>query len=100
MGAYRVGDTFDDPGEPLVRPGSLDERIIERVGDAIFLAGEGYTTSGLRPFVDRIDLTTGARKRLFQSSVAPLETVIAMLDTRGTRFQLHSSKARPAAEVE
>jgi dipeptidyl aminopeptidase/acylaminoacyl peptidase len=86
VGAYRLGDTFDDPGEPLARPGSLDERIIERVGDAIFLAGEGYTTAGLRPFVDRIDLTTGARRRLFQSAVAPLETVLAMLDTRGTRF--------------
>jgi len=86
VGAYRLGDTFDDPGEPLARPGSLDERIIERVGGAIFLAGEGYTTAGLRPFVDRIDLTTGARRRLFQSAVAPLETVVAMLDARGTRF--------------
>jgi dipeptidyl aminopeptidase/acylaminoacyl peptidase len=75
VGAYRLGDTFDDPGEPLA---------IAR--DAIFLAGEGYTTAGLRPFVDRIDLTTGARRRLFQSAVAPLETVLAMLDTHGTRF--------------
>jgi dipeptidyl aminopeptidase/acylaminoacyl peptidase len=75
VGAYRLGDAFDDPGEPLAL-----------ARDAIFLAGEGYTTAGLRPFVDRIDLTTGARRRLFQSAVAPLETVLAMLDTRGTRF--------------
>jgi dipeptidyl aminopeptidase/acylaminoacyl peptidase len=85
LGAVTDGDAFDDPGLPLDRVGRGDS-VVARDGDAIFLAGDGYTTAGIRPFVDRVDLTTHVKRRLFSSALDPLETVVAMLDDRGTSF--------------
>jgi dipeptidyl aminopeptidase/acylaminoacyl peptidase len=86
VGTTRDGDAFDDPGRPLERAGTNGEPVIARDGPSIFLAGEGYTTAGLRPFVDRVDVATQRKRRLFQSALDPLETTVAMLDPHGDAF--------------
>lgn len=86
LGTQKDGDAFDDPGRPLEHQGPGGTPVIARDGDAIFLAGAGYTTAGLRPFLDRVDMSTHTKRRLFQSALDPLETVVAMLDTHGDSF--------------
>ena len=86
FGAMRDGDAFADPGRPLTEPGPNGDPVAIRDGGAIFLSGEGYTTAGLRPFVDRVDLAARAKQRLFQSAIDPLETVVAMLDAHGEAY--------------
>ncbi len=84
--ALRDGDLYDDPGKPLTLPRASGEPVVMRDGDAIFYSGAGYGTTGRRPFVDRVDLATHQKKRIFESGLDPLETVIAALDTRGDAF--------------
>lgn len=61
-----IDDRYGDPGQP-VRRRTADGSVVARMdGDSIFLVGDGATAEGDRPFLDRFDLETGARERLFQ----------------------------------
>jgi len=76
----RDNDVYNDPGNavPAVAPnGTL---IVAHNGDAIWLRGAGYGADGRRPFLDRLDLRTGEKTRLFRSELAPLEQPIVPLD--------------------
>lgn len=62
-------DRYGDPGELVFRRTS-DNSIVARVeGDSVFLAGEGATAEGDRPFLDRLNLATLEKTRLFHSTV-------------------------------
>ena len=55
-----------------------------RRGDDIYLAGEGASPEGDRPFLDRLNLKTLATERLFRSDSKSYETPIAPLTDDGT----------------
>ncbi len=76
-------DRYNDPGTPLRRAGS---RVIDQTGRSIYLAGQGASPEGDRPFLDRLDLTTGKAERLFRSDTTSYETVVALLDDEATRI--------------
>ncbi len=62
-----VDDRYGDPGSPVHRR-TREGHVVVRVEDgAIYLAGEGATPEGARPFLDRRDLETGRVDRLFRS---------------------------------
>jgi dipeptidyl aminopeptidase/acylaminoacyl peptidase len=86
LSRLRDGDRYSDPGSPLTKPGPGGTRLIARDADAIFLAGDGYGPEGRKPFLDRFDLRTKAKTRLFQSGIPPLERVVALLDEHGERL--------------
>ena len=88
----REEDRYADPGTPIVR---RDERTtigggrgtppgaILQSGDSIYLAGEGASAEGDRPFLDRLNLKTLATERLFRSDGKSFETVIGPLTDDG-----------------
>jgi dipeptidyl aminopeptidase/acylaminoacyl peptidase len=49
-------------------------------GDAIFLRGQGASTEGDRPFLDRFDLATGSTQRIFRSGKDAYELFYAFVD--------------------
>src|SRR5205807_7326195 len=53
--------------------------IIQK-GDYIYLAGQGSSPEGDRPFIDRLNLKTLEKDRLFRSDTKSYEVVIAPLD--------------------
>src|SRR6185436_6508469 len=53
--------------------------------DDIYLAGDGASPEGDRPFLDRLNLKTLASERLFRSDSKSYETPIALLTDDGTR---------------
>ncbi|MEM9457855.1 MAG: prolyl oligopeptidase family serine peptidase [Myxococcota bacterium] len=60
-------DVYADPGDPIteVRPDGTEVVIV--ADGQIFLAGQGASPKGDRPFLDRYDLATGRTERLMQS---------------------------------
>lgn len=86
-------DRYSDPGSPVMdAPG---ERMVQN-GDWIFLRGSGASDEGDRPFLDRMNVETGATERLFQSGPASYEAVVALLDDEGRRaLTRHESKTEP-----
>ena len=82
----RQQDAYNNPGVPVTRRGGggragadFGGLILQR-GDAIYLAGQGASPEGDRPFLDRLDLRTLKTERLFRSAEKTYETVIAPLD--------------------
>src|SRR5690606_2696819 len=55
-------------------------------GGSLFLLGDGASPEGDRPFVDRYELATGKRERLFHSQPPYYEEPRALLDDTGTRL--------------
>ncbi len=78
-----VNDRYRDPGQPVLRP--RPSRTIVQHGDNIYLAGDGASPEGDRPFLDRLNLATFATERLFRTDGASYEPVVAVLTDDGRR---------------
>jgi dipeptidyl aminopeptidase/acylaminoacyl peptidase len=88
---------YSNPGTPVTRRDSggrgggggrgagNSEPVIQR-GDDIYLAGEGASAEGDRPFLDRFNLKTLKAERLFRSSSESLESFVAPLNDEMTKF--------------
>jgi dipeptidyl aminopeptidase/acylaminoacyl peptidase len=75
-------DRYGDPGTPLFRPGT--GKAIH-VGDTIYLTGLGASPKGDLPFLDRLNLTTLKKERVWQSGEDAYETLVALMDDEAGR---------------
>jgi dipeptidyl aminopeptidase/acylaminoacyl peptidase len=78
-------DRYKDPGTPLMRTLATGHRVLLQDGDSIFLAGQGASPEGDRPFLDRLNLKTQASQRLFRSGATEYESVVAVVDPAGVK---------------
>jgi dipeptidyl aminopeptidase/acylaminoacyl peptidase len=81
-------DAYGDPGTPVLTTNAAGQSVAltSPDGRAIYLTGEGSSPEGDRPFVDRMELATGKTTRLWRSTGAQYETLVAMLDGTGSRI--------------
>ena len=82
----RDGDVYNDPGNAVTAPAPNGDVVVVHAGDAIWLRGAGYGPDGRRPFLDRYDLRTGEKTRVFRSELAPLEQPLYPLDPDAARI--------------
>ena len=73
---HSMDDAYTDPGSPLTVVHANGTRTILQHGPAIYLRGDGSTPDGDRPFLDRLDLETPQKTRLYQSPADGLDHVI------------------------
>ncbi|HDR9882570.1 TPA: S9 family peptidase [Burkholderia cenocepacia] len=89
-------EQYGNPGAPVsrIQPNGYGVILVDR--GAIFLAGQGATPDGNRPFLDRLDLATLKTERLFRSSKTALESFVAFT-RHGTRSFLtwHQTPSDP-----
>lgn len=71
-------DAYADPGAPLMAVHPDGHRTVLQHEQAIYLRGEGATPDGDRPFLDRMDLATLAKTRLYTSPADCLDYVIGL----------------------
>jgi dipeptidyl aminopeptidase/acylaminoacyl peptidase len=76
-------DAYGNPGTPLTRRAG---GAILQTGNAIYLTGSGASPDGDRPFLDRLDVTSGNTERLFRAAEKTYESVIAPLDDNADRI--------------
>jgi dipeptidyl aminopeptidase/acylaminoacyl peptidase len=76
-------DRYGDPGIPLLRPGT--GKVIH-VADSIYLSGTGASAKGDMPFLDRLNLKTLQKERLWQSDDQSYESIVALMDDNAARL--------------
>lgn len=80
-------DRYNDPGTPVMRADAAGlPRLLIAADGSILLDGQGASKDGDRPFIDRLNLATKQKERLFQSAAPYYENVVAVLDEEGSRL--------------
>lgn len=79
-------DRYRNPGNPVMRMLPTGHTAVMMSGDDIFLRGQGASSQGDRPFLDRFNLQTLKAERLFRCDESHYENVVALLSDDGSRF--------------
>ncbi len=81
-------DRYGDPGRPAMWQSLAGTSILctPDQGDTVFLVGEGASPEGSKPFIDRLNLKTGEKHRLWTSEGLFYERPLDLLENDGTRF--------------
>lgn len=81
-------DRYADPGSFMMTTNDAGESVLNLTPDGryAFLQGDGASDEGDRPFVDRYELSTGKKTRLFQSAPGVYERAIELLNANGDRM--------------
>ncbi len=72
-------DAYNHPGNPVYKTRPNGERVFLQDGDWIYLAGQGASEKGNRPFLDRMNLVTLKKERLFQCDEKSLEQFLSFV---------------------
>jgi dipeptidyl aminopeptidase/acylaminoacyl peptidase len=98
LGERSYEDQYSDPGMPLTEPGPFGRSVLQFAldGNSLYFTGRGASPTGVYPFLDRLDLTTGTTDRLWQSQSPYLESVVKLLDNEARQFfTLRQSQTEP-----
>ncbi len=81
-------DRYGDPGNFLTTRNAMGRPVLRLTPDgrSAFLSGVGASPEGDRPFLDRYEIATGRSERLFRSQAPYYESVVDVLDDRGTEL--------------
>jgi dipeptidyl aminopeptidase/acylaminoacyl peptidase len=91
-----VNDAYGDPGDPVhvTRPDGTRTILVD--DGSIYLDGQGAAPSGARPFLDRMNLESGAKERLFHSDPEAYETFVSFVgDSHRKILVNHQTKTDP-----
>jgi dipeptidyl aminopeptidase/acylaminoacyl peptidase len=91
-------DEYNDPGHFIVRRNQFGCSVLHVQNNQLYLMGEGRTAEGHFPFVDRMDLTTLEKERLYQSTYTDrMEQLYFPLDLEKGKFlvRIQSPTAYP-----
>jgi len=75
-------DQYNDPGRPVMITAPSGDRVALQEGDFIYLSGNGSSPEGDRPFLDKFDLKTLKKTRLFRCDQGVYESFISFYGTR------------------
>lgn len=92
-------DRYNDPGSVMTEPNARGRSVMRfnADGSKVFVEGGGATREGQYPFLDLMDLKTGASERLWRSSQGEYETVVGVLDENGRKLVTYrESRTDPA----
>ena len=62
-------DRYNDPGSFVKERNNFGENILALRNNSLYLIGDGFTSKGQFPFLDKLDLSTMAKNRLYKSNI-------------------------------
>ncbi len=92
-------DRYNDPGSVMTEPNARGRSVMRfnADGSKVFVEGGGATREGQYPFLDLMDLKTGAAERMWRSAQGEYETVVGVLDENGRKLVTYrESRTDPA----
>ena len=92
-------DRYNDPGSVMTEPNARGRSVMRfnADGSKVFVEGGGATREGQYPFLDLMDLKTGASERLWRSAQGEYETVVGVLDENSRKLVTYrESRTDPA----
>jgi len=92
-------DAYGDPGRPVGERRPDGQSVLRMRDGKLFLAGEGASKDGNRPFVDEWSPETGAKRRLFHAAEKRYESFVGFLDDAGTRVLVRSESSTEAPSL-
>jgi dipeptidyl aminopeptidase/acylaminoacyl peptidase len=79
-------DRYADPGTPVETLNKAGRSVIRLENGIFFLSGRGATPEGDRPFLDRVDLATLNKTRMWRNEGEFYESVVDLLAADGTKI--------------
>jgi len=79
-------DAYANAGTPLRQARASNVDALLQVGDTVYLTGVGSSPKGDHPFLDKVNIKTGAKERLFQTEEGGYETIVGLLSDDGSKF--------------
>jgi dipeptidyl aminopeptidase/acylaminoacyl peptidase len=81
-------DRYNDPGRVRTRMNDQGRYVIMTGGDGktVYLAGDGASPDGDRPFFDALDVRSKEKTRLFRSEAPYYEYAVMLLDDEGRKL--------------
>jgi dipeptidyl aminopeptidase/acylaminoacyl peptidase len=76
-----VNDRYGDPGEFAMVVTPANTRVLRQDAEFVYRIGAGASPEGDRPFLDRLQLTTGRTDRLWQCGPGVYERVVAIVNS-------------------
>jgi len=93
---YSYQDRYNDPGEPLSKTNSHGHSVLVSNGKVLYLAGDGASPEGDRPFLDEFNFATKKTKRLWRSEAPFYERVVNFVDAEKRKvLTRRESKTEP-----
>lgn len=76
-------DQYSDPGSFEMKKNEFGQYVLVLENNEAYLFGEGYSAKGQFPFVDKINLTSAKKQRIYQSTYTnKLENLITFTDIK------------------
>lgn len=79
-------DVYTDPGNPMTVFNQYGRTVMAIADNSVFLSGAGSSSEGDRPFLDKVDLTTGKATRVWQDEAPYYEFVVSLIDVKKGTF--------------
>jgi dipeptidyl aminopeptidase/acylaminoacyl peptidase len=80
-----MNDRYNNPGTPITDRTARGASVIKVRDGAVYLAGQGASPEGDRPFLDVMSLADFSTRRLWRSEGEQYESVIDVIDAPGGR---------------
>ena len=96
---YRSDDFYNLPGTLVTKRGPNGLPVVQTSadGNSVFLEGTQYSKNpqqeAPRPFLDKVDIKTGQKTRVFQSAADVHESVASILDDNASRLIIDRQSA-------
>ena len=89
-------EQYKHPGYPVFRPLADGNWVVDQEGDTVWLRGQGASTEGDRPFLDRFDVKTLTAERLFRCEKTAYQSFAAWTDrAKGEFLVRHETPTAP-----
>ncbi len=75
-----IRDRYNDIGQPVTKQLPNGKSVFIQNGDFVYLSGQGASPEGDRPFLDRLNLQTLKKYRIFQSSNDEYEQFVTLIN--------------------